>query len=364
MSKSLRLNKGAEEGVRDLLKFLLESGKVKGVFTLASTGENCALAYMLMTNAEALEEAYPLHPLMPTNAAKVLSRLTLMEAANEPVAAVVRPCELRALTELMKLSQGSLENLVLISSNCGGVYPLEMGVNGDVGEKLPDYWDAVRKGELASGIRPACMACQHFVPYNADMTVDVLGNSEADKQCDIVLNTERGEQLAVDMPGELVGQEPDAAAMERVRNMREEQKSKVLEEIWPEGSNVEQFFGRCIGCQTCSKVCPICYCHVCFFDSKTGETPQSHYLSEIDLKGYTRIAPDPAFYQLVRLFHVSASCVGCGLCADVCPVNIPVWAASAKTAGAVQEAFGYVPGRDVDEGLPAISFTPEEFSMV
>lgn len=364
MSKSLRLNKGAEEGVRDLLKSLLESGKVRGVFTLASTEGNGALTYMLITNADALEEAYPLYPLMPTNAAKVLSRLTLMEAANEPVAAVVRPCELRALTELIKLSQGSLEILFLISLNCGGVYPLEMGVNGETKGKLPEYWEAVRKGELAFGIRPACMACQHFVPYNADMTVDVLGNSDADKRCDILLNTEKGEQLAADMPGELVEQEPDTAAMERMRNTREEHKGKVLDEIWPEGSNVEQFFGRCIGCQTCSKVCPICYCHVCFFDSKTGETPQSHYLSELDLKGYTRISPDPLFYQLVRLFHVSSSCVGCGLCADVCPVNIPIWAASLKTAGAIQEAFGYLPGRDVDEELPVISFQPEEFSMV
>jgi formate dehydrogenase subunit beta len=112
MAKVIKMNKGAEQCLLELLKFLLESGKVRGVFTLSKLGENGGVAYSLITDPARLEAALPLFPLMPADAAKVLSRLTLVEPADKPIAAVVRPCELRALTELIKRSQGSLDNLL------------------------------------------------------------------------------------------------------------------------------------------------------------------------------------------------------------------------------------------------------------
>ena len=86
MPRLLRMDKGAEESVRELLRFLLESGKVDGVLSLARTGKNGGLTYSLITNPDLLDEAVPLFPLMPANAAKVLSRLTLVEPAGRPVA--------------------------------------------------------------------------------------------------------------------------------------------------------------------------------------------------------------------------------------------------------------------------------------
>src|SRR4030042_2382578 len=104
---------------------------------------------------------------MPVNLAKQLSRLTLMEAATEPIAVVLRPCELRGLVELVKRIQGSLDNILFISSSCGGVYPLEMAVQGNIGESLPEYWKAVEQGELVPNTRLACQAWEYFVPYTA-----------------------------------------------------------------------------------------------------------------------------------------------------------------------------------------------------
>jgi len=200
--------------VREFLGSLLESGKVSGVFTLTRVGKDGGITYSLVTNPDSLKEATPLFPLMPASAAKMLSHLTLVAPADKPIAAVVRPCELRALTELIKLNQGDLDNLLLISSTCGGVYPLELAINGSIEEKLPQYWEAVKKGEIPLDIRPACASCIHFVPYNADMTVDLAGNKDADKQCVIYLNTDKGEQFAAGIDAELAQGEMKSEAIE------------------------------------------------------------------------------------------------------------------------------------------------------
>jgi formate dehydrogenase subunit beta len=365
MPKALKLNKGAEEGVREFLRFLLESGKVKGVFTLSKVGESGGVAYSLITNPAALKEALPLFPLMPVNAAKVLSRLTLVEPATQPVAAVVRPCELRALTELIKRKQGNLDNLLLISSTCGGVYPLKMSVTGNTEEKLPSYWKAIKKAEIASDIRPACAGCEYFVPYNADITFALIGNKDVDKQCVIHLNTDKGEQSADGFAGDSAEGEVESEIVESYRSKKRAKKQELFDELGVnEGFDIRKLFEKCIGCRNCSKVCPACYCWVCFFDSGGDKHEPNYYETELERNGYGQVLPTPIFYQLVRLFHVSLSCVGCGLCADVCPVNIPLWAVALKTGEPVQEAFGYLPGRDLKEGLPITAFKPEEFAAV
>jgi formate dehydrogenase subunit beta len=365
MPKVLKLNKDAEAGVRELLRSLLESGKVKGVFTLRKAGQSGGVAYSLITDPAALEEALPLFPLMPANAAKVLSRLTLVEPANQPIAAVVRPCELRALTELIKRNQGSLDNLLLISSTCGGAYPLKMAVSGNIEEKLPAYWEAVKKAEIPPEIRPACAACEHFVPYNADMTVALVGNKDVDKQCVIYVNNDKAEEFASGIAGELAGGELESGVIESLRSKREARGKELFDQLGVnEGFDIQKVFEKCIGCRGCSKICPVCYCHVCFFDSGGDEHEPNYYETALERNGYGQVLPSPIFYQLVRLFHVSLSCVECGLCADVCPVNIPLWAVAIKTAGAVQESFGYLPGRDLEEELPITAFKPEEFAAM
>lgn len=367
MTKVLTINKNVEQGIIEVLKFLLESGKVKGVFTLKKINKDNTVAYLLISKSSELKDAVPFYPLMPVNAGKLLSRFTLKGATTKPVVAVVKPCELRAFIELVKREQGSLENLFIISSTCGGVYPLEMAVDGTVEKNLSQYWDAVKKGEVLTDLRPVCKSCEEFKPYTADIAVDLLGKSDIDKKCVMFLNTKKGEELAKDMDGEFLEKEFDKGKLDKFHSKREAEKKKLFDELETKMNGMDgliDIFGKCIGCHGCMRVCPICYCKLCEFESPDSEYKPSNYESELNKRGGLRVPPGTIYYQLGRLSHISISCVGCGACEDVCPVDIPVSMIFKKVGESVQKVFDYIPGKDVEEEIPLITFEKEELAEV
>jgi len=371
MRKGLRFNKGAEETVRELLRSLLESARVSGVLTLGRTGgADGGVAYSLFTDPDAFGTdgvALPLLPFMPANAGGLLSRLTLKRPLSEPIAAVVRPCELRAFIELVKLNQGSLDNILLISSTCGGVYPLDVGANGSLQERLPQYWEAVEQGELDDDVRSTCRACGSFVPENADITIALLGETDLEAQCTLYLNTEKGATFVdglegaeeTPMPGDL-----ETELIQRVYSQRAACQDALFAEVDVGLKGLIDTFGRCISCHACKTVCPICYCRLCYFDSQDCERPLEFYQGELKRKGGLRVPSDTVFFQLGRLAHMSASCVGCGMCTDVCPADIPVSTIFSKVGASVQALFDYQPGRDVEEEPPLRTFEAEELAQV
>jgi len=367
-SERLHINEGAEETVRELLRSLLESGKVDAVLALGRTGNpSGGVAYALFRDPDAFGadgEALPLLPFMPANAGGLLSRLTLEEPLDEPVAAVIKPCELRAFIELVKLNQGSMENVLLISSTCGGVYPLDAGIDGSLEEKLPEYWEGVARGALSEEVRPTCRACQHFVPDGADITVALLGQADLGTRCTLHLNTERGAAFASDMEGTPVSGKPEREAIEHSQGEREAFREALFARVGVGLKDLIHTFGRCISCHGCKTVCPICYCHLCYFDSQNCERPTGYYEGELGRKGGLRMPSDTVYFQLGRMAHMALSCVGCGMCTDVCPAGIPVSTMFSKVGAAAQAVFDYEPGRDVAEEVPLRTFEEEEFAQV
>ena len=49
MTKVLTIGKSTDDGLKELLKFLLENAKVKGVVTLRKTGDDGAISHWLIT---------------------------------------------------------------------------------------------------------------------------------------------------------------------------------------------------------------------------------------------------------------------------------------------------------------------------
>ena len=161
--------------------------------------------HSLLTRASTVEDVLPFYPVMPLQGARVLSHLTSRAPFTEPVAACVRPCELRASVELVKRGQGSFENVLLISCTCPGVFPLRASLDGGIATRLEGYWAAVARNEIPEDIRSACSSCVEFIPYGADMTVVLAGGAhDLGTSTQITLNTAYGEEIGHAASGEIV----------------------------------------------------------------------------------------------------------------------------------------------------------------
>jgi len=360
----LKLKQGAEEGIKDLFKFLIGNKRATGIFTLKKIHANGAVGYALITDTREIENSFPLYPFMPVNAAQSLSVLTSRETLSEPIAAFVRPCELRAFVELVKLEQGSLENIFIMSSTCGGVYPLDMAVTNDIERNLEAYWTALQTGEIPTDIRPVCRGCEHFVPYHSDLTVALI-SKDRDESCHIFLQTDKAKEFLNGIDGEMLDAEFNGQEIALYRDKRIAAREKLFSELNLEQSGLDgliKIYGKCIGCHGCSSVCPICYCALCFFDSKLNELSALTYEQEMKKKGGIRVPGKTIFYHIGRLSHVSISCVGCGACSDVCPVDIPVSNVFLKTSHVTQGMYEYISGQDVNEPIPLQVFKDQELT--
>jgi formate dehydrogenase subunit beta len=65
-------------------------------------------------------------------------------------------------------------------------------------------------------------------------------------------------------------------------------------------------------------------------------------------------------FHVTRMLHMAHACVGCGMCSDGCPVSIPVADVFRAVGQAVQERFGYVPGRAPAEEMVIATFREDE----
>ena len=71
---------------------------------------------------------------------------------------------------------------------------------------------------------------------------------------------------------------------------------------------------------------------------------------------------DTSLFHLTRLNHMVLSCVGCGMCTQACPAELPVGSVFRSIGQRLQETFEYIPGRSLEEPLPLITFKENEWT--
>ena len=355
---------GVLAAIRQFLASLLEKKLVDALLVPLElpTGDN--VVPTIVSRPEQINAANPLAPVMPVNAARLVSRITMVSPSPDRLGVVLRPCELRALVELVKLKQASLEKLLLISIDCYGTYPVD-----DYGKfakesssSTEDFLKRVRDGKDDPLLRKACQACEYPVPMGADLTIGLFGAS-IDKGIVLVAGTPEGEKAIQELGLEEVKAEGRDSAIAKLIAERAEKREKLLPQTQEEIRGLDKLMATlatCINCHNCKTACPLCYCKECFFDSPVFEFEAEKYLGWAKRKGALRMPNDTLLFHLTRLNHMVISCVGCGLCTEACPNDIPVSDIFRLVGHQVQKTFDYVPGRNLDEELPLTTFKEEE----
>jgi ferredoxin len=239
------------------------------------------------------------------------------------VGLVVKGCDARSITALFLEKRFKPNQLFLMGVPCQRMVDrrkVEKAVPGEIlhaheQEDLiivegDDFEKALKRDDF---LYPSCQACTHRNPINVDV---------------------------------LLGDPVEEFPLTEIHPEAKEFEKKSPEERW---NFFEKESGRCIRCYACREVCPMCYCTECFVDSSNPKWIERG-LSPSDLQ----------FYHMVRAYHQTGRCTGCGACERACPMEIRLTYLTQKLNQDVKELFAFEAGIDPDTPPPLSAFEIED----
>jgi len=320
--------------IHSLIASMLKSGLVEEVlaFTYGVNEDDIAPFFV---NSEEDAAKIVLTSYQPYSLARLLRDYV---DKDRKIGIVVRSCDARAIVELAKRSQVNIDNIYMLGIECYGVTKAS-AARGDI-HIHPDGTDEAI-------ILDHCLRCQYPLPTMADISCSFDKDVTA-----IEVHTKKGEQiLAAASNLSPIEREikRDIAAIEERARQQQERDFGSLEDISTEARLDYWFsqFDRCIKCYGCRNVCPLCYCKDCSLDAKRSL-----------IKGGE--VPPETLFHLTRLAHVADSCLNCGQCEMVCPMELPLSKIFHMLHKRLSAIYGYEPGMNIDDLPPMGAITEQE----
>jgi len=354
--------------LQDFLKSLLEKGIVEALLVPMRTPAG-GISPALVMDPKLLSEADPFAPVLPVNGATLAGQLSVREPRVK-VGVILRSCELRALVELSKVQQANLSSLVTISVDCAGTYSVpnyQRAISSNQ-KHASNSWQKLFRlatdtpGQPDPSLRSACKICEQPVYEDADIIIELHGT---DFEQEIGLTTT--DELSAKLGMAPTQGNDRAIVMDKLVKARSALRDSEFAAIRSrlEGAEgINGVFVSCIRCHNCMTVCPICYCKTCVFKSAVFDHEPMQYVNWAKQKGALRMPADTMLFHLTRLNHMVLSCVGCGMCTEACPTELPVGIVFRAIGQRIQSVFEYAPGRNPEEKLPLITFKADEWTEV
>jgi formate dehydrogenase subunit beta len=340
--------------VRDFIANIWLEISLDGMLVTMNMGEEVSGTPRYITDVSYVNQINPFKPLMEINAARLVPGL-LASHPDAKIGALLRPCEMRALTEMTKHASLKLDNLLTISVDCLGTLPADeyQWRLERMGKNLPaeEINSAETSDELAretlkfarqGGIVPyryrsACQVCTSPAAKQAMINISILGLPIRQHMLVVVNDPSIEQRLHIQTLVDEKANEDLILQHERLLSKMSERHQRTMErvneglgELLPAGVDalIHQL-ESCGDCQNCMKVCPICSV------DRPVRSSDGHY----DRSDVTR--------WLV-------SCAGCGMCEQSCPNHLPISAFFAHIRQQLDQEWEYIPGRSLNDPLPLI----------
>lgn len=364
---------GPAEALKKFLKQILESGQIEALLVPCRLAESGMILPALIADPEKLCNAEPLSPAFAINSARLVSRLT-RHFPSPTIAALMRPCEIRAFAELVKLNQGHTENLIIIGTDCAGAMQnkdffdfYEKNQEKSIQNFIDKAFSNADTPENCLQMSSACRVCTRFLPEHADLSIGLFGLLP-EKKIQVYAGTSKGENLLNALEIKTASPDPrrqDAAG--KILKQKTDTRAEMIEKTRAKTDSfgkLADYLSRCINCYNCRNACPVCYCRECVFTTDVFDHEPDQYLKWARQKGAVKMPVDTLFYHLTRMAHISTACVGCGQCSNACPSGIDLADLFISVADKTQAAFDYTPGKDPEQLPPLAEFNENEFEEV
>jgi formate dehydrogenase (coenzyme F420) beta subunit len=347
-------------------KQLFDEGVIDYLLVPQRMAKGRSLVQTLVKNTDNLEGVNPFSPVMAANSGTIVAQLSNNTVGK--IGVVMKPCEIRALVELVKLGQAKLDNLFIIGAECAGTFEVEdyAAYIGDAEWEAPEkelklvtqmYVERADDDALPMKLRSSCKICDAFTPHMGDVTLSLLGVEEGVL---VTLDSELAEKLGLETIDEPYTHQ---SAVEDRTQSRSYRKEQVFDEFRDKVKSIDDLadiLATCTRCYACQTACPVCYCKVCFFRTETFAPESDRFLKWADKEGALRMPPEILLYHLTRLNHIAASCIGCGMCESSCARGIPLATIFMAVGNEVQKKLEYTPGKSIDDELPVATFKQPE----
>jgi formate dehydrogenase subunit beta len=312
---------------REFIARLWDQTDLDGMLIPLRDPETTVVRNHLLDHPDQLETADPFAPVMTVNSARLVQELSF-EYPFDRFGVVLRPCELRALREMIARNSFDHTRVFVIGVDCLSTFPAEDYAwrsqrKGGAEHLTEEALQFARQGGIMERrFRPACQMCENPYPEQADISVSVLGLPV--KQ--ILLVQARDQEMDRDLQldeltqGEatasLIAQHESTLASLAAHRRRVRQRvTAYLSDALPRDvDSLNALMSQCHGCQLCMDVCPIC----------AIEYPQR--------------GADGLFAKQ-DIMHWILSCAQCGMCEQACPEGLPLTAIFQRVRDALAEAY-------------------------
>jgi formate dehydrogenase subunit beta len=335
--------------VREFITKIWLDTNLDGMLVTMNGGNEARAIPRYLTDVVEINKINPFKPLMEINAARLLPDL-LENHPKAKIGALLRPCEMRALTEMTKHASFTIDNLLTISVDCLGTLPADEyqwrleRAGGNLPSEVPsdelarEALKFARQGGIVPyRYRSACQVCTSPAAKQAMINIHVLGLPVRQKLLVSSGDPSTTEKIHLELYTDGKADPALITQHERILSKMSERHQRTMDRL-NEGlgsllpvdvDSVIRQLESCGDCQTCMDVCPIC----------SVDRPERSSVGHYDRSSVMR--------WLV-------SCAGCGMCEQACPSHLPISAIFAHIRQKLAQEWEYFPGRSTNDPLPLI----------